>query len=57
MNNPVLINRVVAACTLEVSTTVDSGKFNQVFNWLMREKIIPFTLRVKLKIGIQKINF
>lgn len=40
-NNPVLINRVVAACTLEVSTTVDSGKFNQVFNWLMREKIIP----------------
>ena len=40
-NNPVLINRVVAACTLNVSTTVDSGKFNQVFNWLMREKIIP----------------
>ena len=40
-NNPVLINRVVAACTLDVSTTVDSGKFNQVFNWLMREKIIP----------------
>ena len=40
-NNPVLINRVVAACTLDVSTTVDSGKFNQVFNWLMRENIIP----------------
>ena len=40
-NNPVLINRVVAACTLDVSTTVDSGKFNQVFSWLMREKIIP----------------
>ncbi|WP_174493732.1 McrB family protein [Acinetobacter sp. Marseille-Q1623] len=40
-NNPVLINRVVAACTLDVSTTVDAGKFNQIFNWLMREKIIP----------------
>ena len=39
-NNPVLVNRVVAACTLDVSTTVDSGKFNQVFSWLMREKII-----------------
>ncbi|MEI7638241.1 MAG: AAA family ATPase [Syntrophus sp. (in: bacteria)] len=39
-NNPVLVNRVAAACTLEVSTTVDSGKFNQVFSWLAREKII-----------------
>lgn len=36
-NNPVLVNRVAAACTLEVSTTVDSGKFNQVFSWLIRE--------------------
>ncbi|MCA4384187.1 McrB family protein [Acinetobacter baumannii] len=43
-NNPVLVNRVVAACTLDVSTTVDSGKFNQVFSWLMREKIIPIYL-------------
>jgi len=40
-NNPVLVNRVAAACTLEVSTTVDSGKFNQVFYWLMKERIIP----------------
>lgn len=40
-NNPVIINRVVSACTLDVSTTVDSGKFDQVFNWLMYEKIIP----------------
>ena len=40
-NNPVLINRVAAACTLDVSTTVDSGKFNQVFSWLIREGIIP----------------
>ncbi|MBT6480074.1 MAG: restriction endonuclease, partial [Gammaproteobacteria bacterium] len=40
-NNPVLVNRVAAACTLEVSTTVDSGKFNQVFSWLIREGIVP----------------
>jgi 5-methylcytosine-specific restriction protein B len=39
-NNPVLVNRVAAACTLEVSTTVDSGKFNQVFDWLIREGIV-----------------
>ena len=39
-NRPVLVNRVAAACTLEVSTTVDSGKFNQVFSWLIREGII-----------------
>lgn len=40
-NNPVLINRVAAACTLEVSTTVDSAKFNQIFSWLTHEGIIP----------------
>ena len=40
-NNPVLVNRVAAACTHEVSTTVDSGKFNQVFSWLENEGIIP----------------
>lgn len=39
-NNPVLVNRVAAACTLEVSTTVDSGKFNQVFDWLKREGLV-----------------
>jgi 5-methylcytosine-specific restriction protein B len=40
-NNPVLVNRVAAACTLDVSTTVDSGKFNQVFSWLTSENLIP----------------
>ncbi len=40
-NNPVLVNRVAAACTLEVSTTVDSAKFNQIFSWLIKEGIIP----------------
>lgn len=39
-NNPLLINRVAAACTLDVSTTVDSGKFDQVFSWLISEGII-----------------
>lgn len=40
-NNPLLVNRVAAACTNKVSSTVDSQKFNQVFNWLIRENIIP----------------
>lgn len=40
-NNPLLINRVAAACTNKVSTTVDSGKFNEIFNWLQDEHIIP----------------
>ncbi len=39
--NPVLVNRVAAACTREVSTTVDIDRFNEVFNWLIREEIIP----------------
>ena len=38
--NPVLVNRVAAACTLEVSTTIDARKFNEVYNWLIDEKII-----------------
>jgi 5-methylcytosine-specific restriction protein B len=43
-NNPVLVNRTVAACTLDVSTAADSSKFNQVFDWLVREKIINYPL-------------
>ncbi|HDR1806199.1 McrB family protein [Pasteurella multocida] len=39
-DNPVLINRVAAACTLDVSTTVAVDRFSQVFNWLIKEKII-----------------
>jgi len=38
--NPVLINRALAACTLDVSSTVDEGKFNQVFSWLQNERLI-----------------
>lgn len=39
-NNPVQTNRATAACTLEVSTTVDAGKFNQVFIWLVKKNLI-----------------
>lgn len=43
-NNPVLVNRTLAACTTHVSTTVDEGKFNEVFRWLQKEKLIdPYT--------------
>jgi len=35
--NPLLINRTLAACTTEVSTTVDAGDFNFVYNWMKRE--------------------
>ena len=37
---PLLVNRVAAACTRDVSTTADASKFEQVFNWLIREDII-----------------
>ncbi|WP_445956809.1 McrB family protein [Yeosuana sp.] len=40
-NNPVLINRAIAACSQELSSTVDEGKFNQVFYWLQKELLIP----------------
>ena len=40
-NNPVLINRAIAACTRKLSSTVDEGKFNQVFCWLQKELLIP----------------
>ncbi len=39
-NNPVQTNRATAACTLDVTSTVDSGKFNQVFGWLTRKNLI-----------------
>ena len=39
--NPVLINRALAACNIALTSTVDEGKFNEVFYWLQKEKIIP----------------
>ena len=38
---PLLLNRVLAACTLDVSTTVDEGKFQGVYSWLLEEELIP----------------
>ena len=40
-NNHLLVNRVASACTLAVSQTVDVTKFDHVFDWLIRERIIP----------------
>ncbi|MFT5702195.1 MAG: 5-methylcytosine-specific restriction protein B [Desulforhopalus sp.] len=40
-NRPVLTNRATAACTTNVSSAVDEVKFNQVFNWLQKKKLIP----------------
>ncbi len=38
--NPLLINRVAAASTLDMSTTVSSWRFEHVFSWLIEEKLI-----------------
>ncbi len=40
-NNPVLINRIVAAATLNVSSTVNESMFNKVFKWFQDEQLIP----------------
>ncbi len=40
-NNPLIINRIVAACTHDVSTKVYEEYFNTTFNWLIVEKLIP----------------
>jgi 5-methylcytosine-specific restriction protein B len=39
--NPLLINRTAAACTTNVSTTVNNAAFDSVYNWLVREEILP----------------
>ena len=40
-NRPVLINRAISACTQAISSTVDEGKFYQIFYWLQNESLIP----------------
>ena len=40
-NRPLLINRVLAACTTNVSTTVDEDKFDIVNSWLIDKRLIP----------------
>ena len=54
-NNPVLINRAIAACTSNLSSTVDEGKFNQVFYWLQKELLIQSIQTMTHRIGIAKI--
>ncbi|MCY3674802.1 MAG: hypothetical protein OXH65_00370 [Paracoccaceae bacterium] len=39
--NTVLVNSVAASCIDIFCTTVDTGKFNQVFSWFISEGIIP----------------
>lgn len=39
-NNKVLINRTAAACTVSISSTVDEGKFNELFYWMIKESLI-----------------
>ncbi len=48
-NNPVLINRAIAACTSNVSSIVDERKFNQVFYWLQDERLIGIYSNDKLQ--------
>lgn len=38
--NPLLINRTVAACTTQVTSTVDGPAFDRVYRWLVREGIL-----------------
>lgn len=40
-NRPLLVNRVFAACTTKVSTTVDEGKFGAVYWWMIQQGLIP----------------
>jgi 5-methylcytosine-specific restriction protein B len=38
--NPLLINRTVAACTTDVTSTVNEPDFETAYQWLVREKLI-----------------
>jgi 5-methylcytosine-specific restriction protein B len=38
--NPLLVNRTLAACTTEVSSTVNGSDFESVYWWLVREGIL-----------------
>lgn len=39
-NNPVLINRIAAAATLEVSTSVDEYAFRRAFDWFHKQGFV-----------------
>lgn len=39
-NNPVQTNRASAACNIQLSSTVDEGKFNVIFEWFIKNKYV-----------------
>lgn len=39
--NPLLVNRATAACTLDVSSTVNVSNFMTVYGWLSNEGLLP----------------
>jgi 5-methylcytosine-specific restriction enzyme B len=39
--NPLLINRTLSACTLNVTSTVNTSDFETVYSWLLDECVIP----------------
>ncbi len=39
--NPLLVNRTGAACTLDVSSTVNNADFESVYNWLVEQRLMP----------------
>ncbi|MCU4442142.1 McrB family protein [Acinetobacter pittii] len=48
-NFPLIFNRAVAACNLDLSTIVDESKFHQLFKYLDKEKILDIPQEVKDK--------
>lgn len=39
-NNPVQTNRAIAACNIQLSSTVDEGKFNVIFDWFIKNNYV-----------------
>lgn len=39
-NNPVQTNRASAACNINLSSTVDEGKFNVIFDWFIKNNYV-----------------
>ncbi|MEW7107825.1 AAA family ATPase [Acinetobacter baumannii] len=48
-NFPLIFNRAVAACNLDLSTVVDESKFHQLFKYLDKQKILDIPQEVKDK--------
>lgn len=48
-NFPLIFNRTVAACNLDLSTVVDESKFHKLFKYFDREKILDIPQEIKDK--------